>query len=64
MLSATQSQALRCDATANASALEVRAVALETLLERSGGENLSEVQWLRGRLAETREELERETAQT
>jgi alkyl sulfatase BDS1-like metallo-beta-lactamase superfamily hydrolase len=42
---------------AHAAALEVRAAALETLLERSGGENFSEVQWLRGRLAETREAL-------
>lgn len=38
-------------------ALAVRAEALEALIERSGGENFSEVQWLRGRLAETRERL-------
>lgn len=41
-------------------ALEVRATALEQLLERSGGENFSEVQWLRGRLAETRKALGQE----
>ncbi len=45
---------------AHAAALAIRAAALETLLERSGGENFSEVQWLRGRLAETREALETE----
>ena len=42
---------------AHAGALEVRAGALETLLERSAGENFSEVQWLRGRIAETRDRL-------
>jgi alkyl sulfatase BDS1-like metallo-beta-lactamase superfamily hydrolase len=51
-------------APADADALEVRAAALETLLERSGGENFSEVQWLRGRLAETREALGTEDDQT
>jgi alkyl sulfatase BDS1-like metallo-beta-lactamase superfamily hydrolase len=45
------------EAPENAEALEVRADALAALLERSGGENFSEVQWLRGRLAETREAL-------
>ena len=49
---------------ADTAALEVRAAALETLLERSGGENFSEVQWLRGRLAETREALGKEDEQT
>ena len=45
-------------------ALNVRAAALEQLLERAGGENFSEVQWLRGRLAETREALGREDVTT
>jgi len=45
------------EAPADASALAVRASALATLLERSGGENFSEVQWLRSRLAQTREAL-------
>lgn len=49
---------------ADIAALEVRAAALETLLERSGGENFSEVQWLRGRLAETREALGKEDRQS
>jgi alkyl sulfatase BDS1-like metallo-beta-lactamase superfamily hydrolase len=49
---------------ADRAALEVRAAALETLLERAGGENFSEVQWLRGRLAETREALSREDQQS
>ncbi len=38
-------------------ALEARLGAHEQLLEASGGENFSEVQWLRGRIAETREAL-------
>jgi alkyl sulfatase BDS1-like metallo-beta-lactamase superfamily hydrolase len=42
----------------DAGALQVRATALELLLERSGGENFSEVQWLRGRISQTREALE------
>lgn len=41
-------------------ALQVRAAALEQLIERSGGENFSEVQWLRGRLAETKAALKTE----
>ena len=45
----------------NSAALEVRAAALEALLERSGGENFSEVQWLRSRLADTRQALGQET---
>jgi len=45
------------EAPAEADALEVRVGALELLLERSGAENFSEVQWLRGRLAETRKAL-------
>lgn len=49
---------------AHAAALQVRAAALETLLERSGGENFSEAQWLRGRLAETREALAKQDEQT
>jgi alkyl sulfatase BDS1-like metallo-beta-lactamase superfamily hydrolase len=48
----------------HAAALRVRAAALETLLERSGGENFSEVQWLRGRLAETRARLDAEDDRT
>ena len=34
------------------------------LLERSGGENFSEVQWLQGRFAETRARLETEDDRT
>jgi alkyl sulfatase BDS1-like metallo-beta-lactamase superfamily hydrolase len=49
---------------AGTSALEVRATALETLIERSRGENFGEVQWLRACLAETREELEQKDRPT
>lgn len=48
------------DAGAHVGALEVRCAALEALLERSGRENFSEVQWLEGRLAEARAALGRE----
>jgi alkyl sulfatase BDS1-like metallo-beta-lactamase superfamily hydrolase len=48
---------------ANVPALEVRAAALERLLELSGGENFSEVQWLRGRLAETCKALGQDVSQ-
>jgi alkyl sulfatase BDS1-like metallo-beta-lactamase superfamily hydrolase len=49
---------------ADTAALQVRATALEQLIERSGGENFSEVQWLRGRLAETRAALAPEGDET